>query len=213
MYFLTYIMEVVTGKLVNSSSERQVYARRRLSRWTKLLFLFHLVFFVHHASRVGYHSMMELVITFFVCGMWIPFWGLTGAYRNNKSTLMMFSIVEYCLSLVTLYNILTSTIFLTSLNDGCASCASIFDKGNEKCQYGRGHNKQWLNISQSDCEHFPSLAEIGFNTFLTTSIVISGCSAAFTARQIARYKQVIAVVTSSSEQVVSVCPDVVPCSV
>ena len=185
-------MEVVTGKLVRPSSER-------LTRWIQLLFLFHLVFFVHHASRVGHHSMMELVVTFFVCGVWVPLCGLTGASKNNQTTLLLFSGIEYCLSVVTLFNILTSATFLTALNDGCATCAAIFDKGSDKCQYGRGHNKKWLNISQSDCENFPTFAEIGFNTFLMTSIAGIGCCAAFTARQLAQDNRVVVVVA---------CPDV-----
>lgn len=177
---------VVTGTLVNSSAER-------LMKLSQFLFLLHFCYFVFRLLYYSFsdsHQWICFILTFALCGIYIPLCGYVSAVNNKKSAIALFSGIQCCLSFLSILDIVNTTLFLTIMNDGCEVCTRIFKQGNESCQYN--WEGQSVQISRADCNAFPSLVQIGLPLFFMTSISGASCYAALTAHQILNEKHVLA---------------------
>ena len=186
---------VVTGTLVKPSFER-------FAMWSKVLFLLQLILFVYRMlTEYDSNKLFVFICTFSLFGIWLPLCGYSSASALDRTCLALFSCVQSGLSLIMLFNVWETTMHLLNLKDGCEHCTHIFESGAETCQYGTGHNKDWLNIKQAECLHFPSMAVIAGTAFLMTSISCAGCCAALTAREMLNDNHVVAQIMESVPEV------------
>lgn len=193
---------VVTGTLVKSSLER-------VAQWSKLLFLLQLVLFVYRmCTKYDSSDPIGFICTFVLFGIWLPLCGYSSASARDRACLSLFACVQGVLSVVGLFQVWESTRYQTMLQDGCEHCTAIFEHGLERCKYGVGHNNDWITINRSDCQHFPSMAEIACSAILMTSISCAGCCAALSARQMLNDNHVVAQIMESVPEV-EVEPEVV----
>ena len=193
---------VVTGTLVKSSLER-------VGQWSKSLFLLQLVLFIYR-MWTDYDSSgpIGFICTFVLFGVWLPLCGYISASARDRACLSLFAYVQGVLSVVGLFNVWETTRYQTMLQDGCEHCTPIFEHGSQTCQYGIGHNNDWININRSDCQHIPIMAEIACGACLMTLISCAGCCAALSARQMLNDNHVVAQLMGSVPEI-EVEPEVV----
>ena len=186
------IVQDVPGTLVKSSTNR-------LITLTILLFFLHFGFFIYrlvdestNVFCIRVHNGIWASNAFvLLCGVVIPLYGYIGAFTNRKSHLIVFACLQYCLSLLKVFNMVNMIMLTMSLKDGCEQCSYIFEQGDDACQYGRGNGDiDWVQISRSNCDNFPTIMQIGLTIFFMTVISGAECYAAFTAHQIVSDKHI-----------------------
>ena len=193
---------VVTGTLVKSSLER-------VGQWSKSLFFLQLVLFIYRMwTDYDSSQLFVFICTFVLFGIWLPLCGYSSASSRDRTCLTLFAGVQGFLSVGWLVHVWETTRYQTLLKDGCEHCISIFEHGSETCQYGIGHNNDWINIERSECHHIPSTAEIACSAFLMTSISCAGCCAALSARRMLNDNHVVAQLMELVPEV-EVVPEVV----